>query len=221
METESDQVDKYGIPIIPAAVNVSQQKRESIIDAAVTEFLREGYTAASVDAIATRAGVSKPTIYKHFGSKERLFLAVIGGILPATYADLEPCNSTIADAPDLRAALVSLTGDWARLLLREDIMTLRRLVIGEIDRFPQLGNLWYQVTYDMNNRPLVEAFTILHERGALNVPDAALAVQQLVAITVGVLQLVRTFQPSAAISDAELGRTIASGVDTFLARYAM
>ncbi|GAA3467812.1 TetR/AcrR family transcriptional regulator [Nonomuraea roseola] len=209
-------VDDFGIPIIPDAVNVSQLKRQAIIDAAATEFLREGYTAASVDAIASLAGVSKPTIYKHFGSKERMFLAVIGGILPKTYADLEPCTSKIAEAADLRAALIDLMTDWGRILLREDIMTLRRLVIGEIDRFPQLGRLWYRVSYDMNTRPLIEALSILHERGALDVPDPALAVQQLVAVAIGVPQLVRTFDPA---SEVDLDAMVSSGVDVFLARY--
>ncbi|MFF5975450.1 TetR/AcrR family transcriptional regulator [Streptomyces sp. NPDC012769] len=211
--------DEYGIPVIPEPVDAASRKRQAIIDAALTEFLAEGYSAASMDAITQRSGVSKATIYKHFGSKERLFLAVIGGVLPKTYADLEPSNSTLADAPDLRAALVRLTTDWARILLRPDIMSLRRLVIGEIDRFPQLGQLWYRVSYDMNNGPLVEAFTELHARGALHVPDPKLAVQQLVAATVGVPQLVRTFSPEAEIDEAELARMITSGVDLFLAGY--
>ncbi|MFE5593485.1 TetR/AcrR family transcriptional regulator [Streptomyces sp. NPDC056549] len=217
---DADAIDEYGIPIIPDPADAASRKRQAIIDAALAEFLAEGYSAASMDAITRGSGVSKATIYKHFGSKERLFLAVIGGVLPKTYADLEPANSTIADAPDLRAALVRLTTDWARILLRPDIMSLRRLVIGEIDRFPQLGQLWYRVSYDMNNGPLIEAFTELNARGTLDAPDPALAVQQLVAATVGVPQLVRTFSPDAEIADAELTRVISSGVDLFLARYA-
>ncbi|GGU93839.1 TetR family transcriptional regulator [Streptomyces litmocidini] len=216
----ADAIDEYGIPIIPDPADAASRKRQAIIDAALAEFLAEGYSAASMDAITRGSGVSKATIYKHFGSKERLFLAVIGGVLPKTYAGLEPSNSTIADAPDLRAALVRLTTDWARILLRPDIMKLRRLVIGEIDRFPQLGQLWYRVSHDMNNGPLIEAFTGLNARGVLDAPDPALAVQQLVAATVGVPQLVRTFSPDAEIDDAELTRVISSGVDLFLARYA-
>ncbi|MFE6779435.1 TetR/AcrR family transcriptional regulator [Streptomyces sp. NPDC057702] len=54
-------------------------KREAILRAAVAIFLREGYDRASVDAIAEEAGVSKQTIYNHFGGKERLFLAAVEG----------------------------------------------------------------------------------------------------------------------------------------------
>ncbi|MGW6710633.1 TetR/AcrR family transcriptional regulator [Streptomyces sp. NPDC054956] len=221
MEAETaNATDEYGIPVIPGPSDAAQRKRQAIIDAAAAEFLAEGYSAASMDAITSRSGVSKATIYKHFGNKERLFLAVIGGILRRTYAGLEPCSSTIAEAEDLRGALIGLTRDWATLLLRPDIMSLRRLVIGEIDRFPQLGQLWYRVTYDMNNGPLTEAVTALDRSGKLDVPDPVLAVQQLVAATVGVPQLVHTFAPDAETDPAELTRIVTSGVDLFLARYA-
>ncbi|MFF9476418.1 TetR/AcrR family transcriptional regulator [Streptomyces roseolus] len=219
MAATEDVLAAYGIPVIPDPADAASRKRRAILDAALAEFLAEGYAAASMDAITARSGVSKATIYKHFGSKERLFLAVVGGVLPKTYADLEPADSALAAAPDLRAALVRLTTDWARILLRPDIMSLRRLVIGEIDRFPQLGRLWCRVSHDTNNGPLVEAVTELDARGVLDVPDPELAVRQLVAATVGVPRLVRTFSPEAEIDDAELERTIGSGVDLFLARY--
>ncbi|MDI2124953.1 TetR/AcrR family transcriptional regulator [Yinghuangia seranimata] len=211
--------DDYGIPIIPDPDDTAVRKRQAIIDAALAEFLAEGYAAARIDTITARSGVSKATIYKHFGSKERLFLAVIGGLLPRTYADLEPTRTTIVQATDLREALIRLTTDWARILLRPDIMSLRRLVIGELDRFPQLGQLWYRVSYDMNNGPLVEAVTELDARGVLDVPNPKLAVQQLVAATLGVPQLVQTFSAEATVDDAELAEMIESGVDLFLARY--
>ncbi|MET7300776.1 TetR/AcrR family transcriptional regulator [Embleya sp. NPDC005575] len=215
-----DATDDYGIPIIPDPDDTAVRKRQAIIDAALAEFLAEGYTAARIDTITARSGVSKATIYKHFGSKERLFLAVVGGVLPRTYADLEPTRTSILHAPDLRDALIRLTTDWARILLRPDIMSLRRLVIGELERFPQLGQLWYRVSYDMNNGPLVEAVTELNTRGTLDAPNPELAVQQLVAATLGVPQLMHTFSPNTDIDEADLAEMITSGVDLFLARYA-
>ncbi|MEV6979452.1 TetR/AcrR family transcriptional regulator [Kitasatospora sp. NPDC093806] len=216
---QQDATDEYGIPIIPEPGDAAARKRQAIIDAALAEFLAEGYSAASMDTITGRSGVSKATIYKHFGSKERLFLAVVGGVLPTTYADLTPPARTLADAPDLRTALVRHADELTRILLRPEIMLLRRLVIGEIDRFPQLGQLWYRVTYDMNNAPLVELLTELAAKGELHVPDPKLAVQQLVAATVGIPQLTHTFAPATPVDEAELTRIVEAGVDLFLARY--
>ncbi|MEU9297964.1 TetR/AcrR family transcriptional regulator C-terminal domain-containing protein [Streptomyces sp. NPDC048266] len=73
----------------------------------------------------------------------------------------------------------------------------------------------------MNNGPLVEAFTELNARGTLAAPDPVLAVRQLAAATVGVPQLVVTFSPDTEIDDTELTRMISSGVDLFMARYAV
>ncbi|MGW6537966.1 TetR/AcrR family transcriptional regulator [Streptomyces sp. NPDC055051] len=220
MAAGTEDVDAYGMPVVPAPADAASRKRRAIIDAALTEFLAQGYSAASMDAVTARSGVSKATVYKHFGSKERLFLAVVGGVLPRVYADLEPARSALAAAPDLRSALVRLASDRARILLRPDVMSLRRLVIGETDRFPQLGRLWSRIGHAMDDGPLTEAFAELAARGELDAPDPALAVRQLLAATVGVPQLQRTFSPEETIDEAELERVIGSGVDLFLARYA-
>ncbi|TDD16271.1 TetR/AcrR family transcriptional regulator [Kribbella turkmenica] len=52
-------------------------KRRAILDGALTEFGRDGYARASIDAIAAAAGVSTRTIYAHFGNKAGLFESVI------------------------------------------------------------------------------------------------------------------------------------------------
>lgn len=48
-----------------------------MLDAAVVEFARHGFHAASMDEIAARAGVSKPMIYAYLGSKDDLFVACL------------------------------------------------------------------------------------------------------------------------------------------------
>lgn len=56
---------------------LSKEKRASIIEAAIAEFKRVGYEAASMDRVSTEANVSKATVYNHFGSKKELFIALI------------------------------------------------------------------------------------------------------------------------------------------------
>ena len=212
-------IDQRGIPIIDETAGSSLRKRRSISGAALTEFLRGGYSAASVDVIARQAGVSKPTIYNHFGNKERLFLAVIGGVLTEAYNDLDPHSDSITGAEDLGAGLIEFLGTWARRVLDEDILALRRLVIGEVSRFPQLGSLWFDLTHEMMDTPLIEAVTELGERGVLRVPDPQLAVRQLIAMTLSSLQLIHTFVPGREIDGDEPDRVIAEGVAVFLSHY--
>ncbi|MBO2451678.1 TetR/AcrR family transcriptional regulator [Actinomadura barringtoniae] len=200
-------------------MSASERKRAAITEAAIGEFVERGYAGASVDAIAARARVSKPTVYSHFGNKERLFLTVIGGYLRDGYTDLGPLADRIAEAPDPRAALIDFLGSWVEVVLREDVMTLRRLVIGEIDRFPQLGQVWAQVNAT-NDEALVRAFAALHKKGALDVPRPRQAVRQLTAMTVDAAQLIRTFRPAYEFDEGELEELVSSGVDVFLTAYA-
>ena len=56
---------------------VSESKRRSIMQAARAEFQDNGFTHAAMAEIARKADVSTATLYKHFGSKEELFAAVV------------------------------------------------------------------------------------------------------------------------------------------------
>lgn len=52
-------------------------RRRQVLDAAVAVFSEEGFHGASMDAVAARAGVSKPLVYAHGGSKDELFAACL------------------------------------------------------------------------------------------------------------------------------------------------
>lgn len=55
----------------------TDRKRAAILEAAITEFLQQGFEATSMDKIAATAEVSKRTVYNHFPSKEELFTAIL------------------------------------------------------------------------------------------------------------------------------------------------
>jgi AcrR family transcriptional regulator len=52
------------------------ERREGILDAALEEFAEHGYHGASTEAIARRAGISQPYVFRLFGTKQELFKAV-------------------------------------------------------------------------------------------------------------------------------------------------
>ena len=59
----------------------STRKRRAVVEAATSLFLRHGYLGTSMDQIAALAAVSKPTVYKFFADKERLFTEIVLGTL--------------------------------------------------------------------------------------------------------------------------------------------
>ncbi len=58
-------------------MKLSEQKRLALIEAAKEEFTQFGFHAANMDRVCERAGTSKRTLYRHFTSKELLFIEVI------------------------------------------------------------------------------------------------------------------------------------------------
>ncbi len=53
----------------------AEERRSSVLAAAITEFARSGYTGTSTEAIAARAGISQPYLFRLFGTKKDLFVA--------------------------------------------------------------------------------------------------------------------------------------------------
>lgn len=56
------------------------ERRVAVLSAAVTEFAKSGYAGTSTDAIATRAGISQPYLFRLFGTKKDLFIATYGEV---------------------------------------------------------------------------------------------------------------------------------------------
>src|SRR5829696_8617515 len=120
-------------PLFPNGVDErrSARKRRTILEAATTLFLRNGYRGTSMDEIAALAAVSKQTVYKHLADKETLFSEiVIGSVNEASdpvYAEV----LKLEDSGDVEADLRDLARRQLGLVMQPRLMQLRRLVIGE------------------------------------------------------------------------------------------
>lgn len=118
-------------------------KRDQIRAGARRRFLSQGFTAASTDAIAAEAGVSKQTLYAYYRSKEDLLVDVLRSVVgePATRSTDAP-GVAIETIDDLRTALNTLAYEVIDRLMRPDYLGLMRVIFAEIPRLPQLGELW-------------------------------------------------------------------------------
>jgi AcrR family transcriptional regulator len=80
----------------PASRMSSEERRGSILEAAAAVFGERGYVGATTDAVAKAAGVSQPYVVRMFGTKENLFLEVLGRSLDRL---LTTFRRVIAEAP--------------------------------------------------------------------------------------------------------------------------
>ena len=81
----------------------AEARREAVLEAARHEFARKGLHGASTDAIARRAGISQPYLFRLFGSKKELFLAVNDACLARTLELFREAAAGTSGADALRA----------------------------------------------------------------------------------------------------------------------
>jgi len=211
-------------PFVPQqAATASERKREDIQRAALDLFSRDGYERTSVDAIAAAAGVSKRTVYNHFGDKENLFLAVVmrtftwmvGLVGEILDRQLGPVREPAEVGPALVAALLEVA---TTVTQRPERTALLRLIIAEATRFPVLAQPW------RDRGTLTDVFTNrlaqLTDRGLLVFEDRVQAMQHLSALTLNQLNT-RSLWGTLPLTDAEIEQVIRSGVRVFLAAYGL
>ena len=156
----------------------SAGKRRAILEAATAAFLRNGYRGTSMDEIAAAARVSKQTVYKHFSDKERLFAEIVTATVHEAGDTVEDGVRNLQASGDVEADLRELARRQLHFVMQPRIMQLRRLVIGEANRFPELGRTFYEQGPRRTIAALATAFSRLVERGQLHLEDPRLAATQ-------------------------------------------
>jgi AcrR family transcriptional regulator len=188
-------------------------KAESILAAAKRTFLAGGFGAVSMDRIAREAGVSKATVYAHFGGKEELFGAVIGRECERYFARF---SAGELDPHDVRASLSVLGGRFLELVLSPDGIALHRIILGEVTRFPGLGEVFWRAGPE-RQRVQIEAFLQSAVAcGTLSVPDTRLAAEQFVSLVRGDVQLRHLLKLEAEAAEAEIHAAVEAAVGTFI-----
>jgi TetR/AcrR family transcriptional repressor of mexJK operon len=200
----------------------SDRKRRLIMEAATRSFLDKGYDGTSMDEIATLAEVSKPTVYKYFADKERLFAEIVR----ATTDQVDGLMHVVADAltgdSDVERDLVSLARSLITILMQPQTLRLRRLVIANADRFPDVGRTWYERGFGRVLGTLATSFQGLAERGQLRLSDPLLAAHHFVGLLLWIPVNQAMFSGSQhSSSKAELERYAGTAVHAFLAGYGL
>jgi TetR/AcrR family transcriptional repressor of mexJK operon len=208
-------------PIDVRAESRSARKRRAILEAGTTLFLRHGYRGTSMDEIAALAGVSKQTVYKHFADKESLFSAIVISTVEEVAKPVHQEVLELQDSGDLEADLRRLARQLLRMVIQPRILQLRRLVIGEAGRFPELGRTFYEEGPGRTIAALATVFERLADRGMLQLGDPLLTAAHfnwlVMSIPLNRAMLLGEDEPPAA---AELNRYADAGVRAFLAAYA-
>jgi AcrR family transcriptional regulator len=138
-----------------------------IAEAALAEFAEKGFANAKLDAIARRAGITKPALYRYFATKEALFHAVA---VTAVAPNVAVVMATAAefDGP-FHQLLPRLLERMANVVQDSELPAVVRLVIGESRVFPDLARVWHDTVVE----PMVSALEAIVQRAQLRGEVAA------------------------------------------------
>jgi TetR/AcrR family transcriptional repressor of mexJK operon len=162
---------------------LSPVKRARMLSVATRIFLERGYDAASMDAVALGAGVSKATIYSHFVCKRDLFGAIIDSLAGRLALDIGRLAAEKAPPDRL---LVRIGKRYLELALAARSLSIHRLVIAEAARTAGLGAEIYRT----GPAQLVAALAAyLQGEPALQIENPRLAAEQFLGMVLGHAQL--------------------------------
>lgn len=203
----TDREQKPGRPADPA-------KRGAILAAASKSFFGVGFAATSIEQVAATAGVSKVTVYNHFGDKRGLFTA-------AVEAECERLRGHFRieaqEGKDLRARLTAIGEAMVAFLSRPEMIQFERRIAAETEHEPAVGAAFLAAGPHRMKRAFVEWLAAMDEAGEIAVEDPELAAEQFVAMCKGMGDLERRF--GMAKDDARDRQRIDGAVEVFCRAY--
>jgi TetR/AcrR family transcriptional regulator of autoinduction and epiphytic fitness len=194
---------------------LSDRKRDAILEAAMQAFRENGFEFANMDAISDSAGVSKRTVYRHFGSKDELFEAVFGRLLErcsehnvqAQFSS-EPLGRQLMRYCQAKVNAMANDPSW---------LALFRMALSTFAQNPALAGRTLQASQTEDER-LTAWFRAAAESGRLHVPHPGRTSRLFWSIASGAVLLPRVI--GLAGDDATQDAMLKELVDLFLFRYA-
>lgn len=191
-------------------------KRAAILTAATSLFLRDGFAGVSMDQVAAAAGVSKLTVYSHFGDKDGLFIDAVRahceqGVPPRLF-ELRP-------GTPLRRRLLDIGTAFHKMVMTPEAIAGFRVLCS-----PQaVASGLPQLAWEAGPKRLQEEFARLLEQrivaGELDIPDPMLAASHFFTLLKGEPHACAVTGACSGVPGPSAKVHVASVVDLFLRAY--
>ncbi|RKT14223.1 TetR family transcriptional regulator [Paraburkholderia sp. RAU2J] len=161
--------------------DAAAELRERLLSAATQIFRAEGFGAARVEEIAARAGISKTTVYRQFGTKEDLFRAAISHGMEDLRGRIE---QLLKPSREFEKTLSLLLRTLTEHMATTDTIEITRVVVGESNRFPDVANGFVRYVNEMLE-PVADFLACAARCGTISVQDAPAAARDLLTLVAG------------------------------------
>lgn len=190
-------------------------KEKRILSAALKVFSNSGYSGTSMDAVAEAAGLSKPTLYQYFASKEQLFATMM---LQKRDDMLSPLRDP--GTGDMVVQLHRFAWAYADTVMHPDLLSLARLTIGEVQRFPEIGRAYQAAGPERVLEGLMAYLSSYRAAGRLDFDDAELAAEDLWGLILSAPRTQALYNPDLKLGRDTLTRFVQNGLRVFLSAYS-
>lgn len=194
------------------------RKYDQVLEGARSVFMSDGFEGASVDEIARVAAVSKATLYSYFPDKRLLFMEVANSECVRQSAE---ALDSIDMAMPPRVVLTMAGQQFLGFLTSTFGQQIFRICVAESERFPELGQRFYNSGPAVMRAEMAEYFEAAQARGELKIDDFFMAADQFGELCKADVWMRLIFGVSKSVSQEEITRVVDNAVETFLARYGV
>jgi len=176
-----ESLDRPDLRFPPAA---AQERKRSILDAALRVFGHKGFVGASLDEIAELAGISKATIYLYFTNKQELFAELVHSTPPLAYLDRIRTGEVTEDPEQ---DLTELTYAFLSAFDEPDRVSLLKLALRELTRLPEVGQVFFHEVIELGVPTLTAYFARLIEKGVFKPMDPEFAARSFLGTLISLV----------------------------------
>jgi TetR/AcrR family transcriptional repressor of mexJK operon len=195
----------------------TRQTIDRILKAATELFLKEGYSGTNLQQVASAAGVTKPTVYSHFKSKEGLLQAVTAANAETRVAEL---SLVLRPSDDPRADLMRFGDLLLSKVLSDETRLWDRLAAAESLEHPEVGEAFFRAGPELVLHRLGLYLQQQQRAGLLDVPHSQRAAEQFVGMLLG-LDLLRSQVGQPVLRPSRRSQRCREAVDVFLSAYSV
>ncbi|MCD9088091.1 TetR/AcrR family transcriptional regulator [Stenotrophomonas sp. SY1] len=190
-------------------------KRAAILEAAKALFVELGYNGVSMDGIAAAAGVSKLTVYSHFGDKETLFSEAI----QAKCVEMMPDELFVTDSEGpLRDQLLGIGHAFFTLITSDAALATQRMMMTP-DTDDRIRQMFWEAGPARTETALAEFLGARVGRSELDIPELTVAARQFFCLIKGEIHAHMMCGLCAAPGPLDQDAHVAASVDFFLRAY--
>jgi TetR/AcrR family transcriptional repressor of mexJK operon len=190
----------------------SADKREEVLEIASEKFLKHGFDGTSINVMAREAGISKESIYRYFGSKEDLFMAVVERELLVYRKGMQE-TSNYYQGETMREALLIVAESTLKSASNTRTLALRRLVFQMSAHGSKAGSHYFLAGPDIAYKNLTQLFDYYKPESHFSVDELS---RYFMSVVLHRTMLLRECGVQTELTDEEIKQQSATAIDAFI-----